>query len=286
MNRPISRRLFLGTTAAGMLATQARGAAIAPQHLGVELYTVRTLMPAKDDVVLHQISEIGYRELEGDYPTLMRISSGAKVIGLDPISCHIPLDSVNGKGTPLEKVFADLQHIGTKYAVVPYIPVPERKPEILSAFGDKMNKAGELAKKHQLQFAYHNHAFEWGQMNGKRVFDVMFSNTDPKLVQFEADVFWLSVGGVNPVKFLEEHKGRVPLVHLKDKAQEQQVQYNENVPKETFKEVGNGSLDMPAIIKAAQRAGTQYFFVEQDQTPGDPLASLKQSFAYINGLHG
>jgi sugar phosphate isomerase/epimerase len=125
-----------------------------------------------------------------------------------------------------------------------------------------------------------------GQMGGTRVFDRMFAKTDPALVKFEVDVFWLTVGGVDPVAFLKEHKGRVPLLHLKDKASDQKVQYNENVPKATFKEVGSGSIDFPAILRTAKDIGVKHYFVEQDQTPGDPLASLKQSFTYITGLRG
>jgi sugar phosphate isomerase/epimerase len=288
MSSPFTRRTFLGASAAAtVLASRSFGKNLAPARIGVELYTLRNEMPAKDAEVLKEISQIGYREVEGDYPTLTRIASKLKSLQLNPISCHIPVGAIDGKGdTPLEKIFADLKGLGTQYAVVPYIMPDQRTAAILASFGDKMNKAGELAKKSGLQLCYHNHAFEWGPMNGKRAYEVMFGNTDPKLVQFEVDVFWLSVGGVDPVHFLEQHAGRVPLLHLKDKAQGQKVQFNENVTKETFKEVGNGSLDFPAILKTAEKIGVKHYFVEQDQTPGDPVASLKQSFTYLSGLRG
>ena len=288
MSSLFTRRTFLdASAAAGLLAPLTFGKNLAPANIGVELYTLRNQMPAKDDEVLHQISQIGYREVEGDYPTLMRIASSLKAMRLTPISCHIPVGAIDGKGnTPLEKIFADLKGLGTEYAVVPYIMEDQRTPDILAGFGDKMNQAGELARKNGLQLCYHNHAFEWGPMNGKHTYEVMFDHTDPKLVQFEVDVFWLSVGGIDPVHFLEAHKGRVPLLHLKDKAQAQKVQYNEHVPNETFKEVGSGSLDFPAILKTAEKIGVKHYFVEQDQTPGDPIVSLKQSFTYLSGLRG
>ncbi len=260
---------------------------LALSRIGVELYTLRNEMPSKDEEVLHQISQIGYREVEGDYPTLMRTRSMLKSLQLNPVSCHIPVGAIDGQGeTPLGKIFSDLKALGTEYAVVPYIMPDQRTPEILAGFGAKMNKAGAMARDSGLQLCYHNHAFEWGPMNGKHAYEVMFDDTDPKLVQFEADVFWLSVGGIDPVHFLEAHKGRVPLLHLKDKAQGQKVQYNENVTKETFKEVGSGSLDFPAILRTAEKIGVKHYFVEQDQTPGDPVASLKQSFTYLSGLRG
>lgn len=288
MSSSLTRRSFLSVSAAaGVLATRALAKNLAPSRIGVELYTLRNQMPSKDEEVLHQISQIGYREVEGDYPTLMRTASMLKSLQLNPVSCHIPVGALEGQGeTPLEKIFSDLKALGTEYAVVPYIMPDQRTAEILAGFGAKINKAGKMAKDAGLQLCYHNHAFEWGPMNGKHAYEVMFDDTDPKLVQFEVDVFWLSVGGIDPVHFLEAHKGRVPLLHLKDKAQGQQVQYNENVTKETFKEVGSGSLDFPAILRTAEKIGVKHYFVEQDQTPGDPVASLKQSFTYLSGLRG
>ena len=96
------------------------------------------------------------------------------------------------------------------------------------------------------------------------------------------DIFWVSVAGQNPAELLRKYSGRVPLLHLKDKEKgvPAQAQYNENVPKETFKEVGNGSVDIPAVLKAADNAGAKHYFVEQDQTP-DPISSLRQSFDYV-----
>jgi len=283
----LSRRAFLGAaTAAGILASRASAKSLAPKRLGAELYTVRSLMPAKDDDVLHTLASTGYREVEGDYPTLMRIHGAAQALGLNPVACHIPTASVLGgeKAPELEKVLTDLKGIGTEYAVVPYIAPDQRTVEILSGFGEKMTRAGEMAKRIGLQLAYHNHAFEWKEVEGKMTFHRMFEHTDPKLVQLEIDVFWLSVAGVDPVHFLKDHAGRIPLVHLKDKAAAQKVQYNEMVPKDTFREVGNGSIDFKAVLETCEKIGVKHYFVEQDWTSGDPLVSLKQSFHYISGL--
>jgi len=136
-----------------------------------------------------------------------------------------------------------------------------------------------------LTFGYHNHAFEFGKLpDGTRPIDVMIESIDPALVRFEIDVFWVSVSGNDPVELLRKFGKRVALVHLKDKAKTTPVQTDENVPKDSFAEVGSGSLDFPAILKAAQAAGVQHYFVEQDQTPGDPIASLKKSYEYLSHL--
>ena len=108
----------------------------------------------------------------------------------------------------------------------------------------------------------------------------------PKLVGLELDVFWVSVGGNDPVEMLKQNADRVPLVHLKDKAKGAPVLYEEaKVTPQTFKEVGSGSLDFAAILKAAAAAGAKHYFVEQDQTSGDPLDSLRQSYQHLSKLN-
>ena len=92
------------------------------------------------------------------------------------------------------------------------------------------------------------------------------------------------MSGNDPVEFIRKLSGRVPLLHCKDKAQGTEQRFNESVPRTAFKEIGNGVLDWPAIIKAADAAGVKHYIVEQDQTPGDPLDSLRQSYNYLSKL--
>jgi sugar phosphate isomerase/epimerase len=108
--------------------------------------------------------------------------------------------------------------------------------------------------------------------------------TDPKLVSLELDVMWAHVGGVDPVSILQQYGSRIPLVHLKNVAPSVQTRYNEEIPDNAFRELGNGVVDIPAVLRAAKQAGVKHYFVEQDQTPGDPLQSLRQSFQYLEGL--
>ena len=98
------------------------------------------------------------------------------------------------------------------------------------------------------------------------------------------DLFWVCVAGNDPVEMLHKMKGRVPLVHLKDKAEGTPVLYKESVEKTAFKEVGSGVLDWKKVLVAAASAGVQHYFVEQDQTPGDPIESLKKSYQYLSTL--
>jgi len=95
----------------------------------------------------------------------------------------------------------------------------------------------------------------------------------------------VSVCGHDPVELLGKLKGRVPLMHLKDKASGTANQFNEGVARTAFKEVGSGILDWPKILKAADAAGVEHYFVEQDKTPGDPVESLRQSYSFVSKLN-
>ena len=189
-----------------------------------------------------------------------------------------------GEAAKLDETFATAKGLGFKFAVVPYI-APEHRggPEMFKALADKLNKFGEKAKANGLRLCYHNHAFEYQSFDGKSGLEMLMSGTDKNLVGLELDIFWASVAGQNPVDLLKRYSGRVPLLHLKDKSRNfTQVQYNEKVPKDTFKEVGNGSIDISAVLKAAEAAGTEQYFVEQDQTSGDPLESLAASYKNLS----
>jgi sugar phosphate isomerase/epimerase len=145
-----------------------------------------------------------------------------------------------------------------------------------------MNNAGMQSRAAGLTFCYHNHCFEFRGERGQRPIDVLLERWDRRAVALELDVFWVSVGGNDPVEVLKQNAGLVPLVHLKDKAKGTPVLYEEGkVTSQTFKEVGAGVLDFGAILNAAAAAGVKHYFVEQDQTAGDPVDSLRQSYEYL-----
>ena len=253
---------------------------------GVQLYTVRDQLKTDAAGTLKAIAAIGYKEVElfgGDFD---KIAPLAKAAGLTPVSTHLEGKLVL-EDTPddaLDKTFDGIAKQGITYALMAYIDPKLRGKAAADyqKFGDRMNHVAQRAKKAGLSFGYHNHAFEFGKLDdGTRPIDTMLKTFDPALVRLEVDVFWVSVAGNDPAAFITELGKRVMLVHMKDKAKDTPVQFNENVPKPTFVEVGTGAVDMPAVLKAAQAAGVEHFFVEQDQSP-DPLASLKKSYEYLS----
>jgi len=253
-------------------------------NLGVQLYTVRNTIGKDPLGVLKRIQEIGYKEIEATYATLSIISPVLKQTTLRPVSLHIDEGIFIEGGSKLDEALAKAKDFGFKFAVVPYI-APEHRggPEVFKALADNLNKYGEKAKANGMRLCYHNHAFEYQNFGGKTGLEMLMGGTDKNLVGLELDIFWASVAGQNPIDLLKRYNGRIPLIHLKDKSKDfTQVQYNEKVPKDTFKEVGNGSIDIAAVLKAAEAEGAEHYFVEQDQTSGDPLDSLATSFKNLS----
>ncbi len=281
-----SRRKFLqASSLAAAIAATANARPL--KTIGVQLYTVRTILPAKPAETLQALDSIGYREAEVTFATLDQIWSPLKATKLKPVSLHLDSKLITqGKDDDVKRTIDDVKQRGFSYAVFPYLPPAERGGlDVIKALAEKLNHAGERCRAAGLGFCYHNHAFEFEPMNGTTPFQVLMDNTDRKLVGLEMDAFWVSVGGHDPVELLHKLSGRVPLLHLKDKAEGTPVMYKESVPRTAFKEIGHGILDWPGILKAAESAGVSHYFVEQDQTPGDPVESLRQSFTYLKSLH-
>jgi len=284
MGSMISRRSFLQASALTALAPTLHARRL--QTIGVQLYTVRTLFPDKAPETLRAIDDIGYREAELTFGGLDRILPAVQATKLKPVSIHLDSTMVTkGDDDTLRRTLDDLKKRGFTYAVMPYLPPAERGGlDVIRALAAKLNHVGEMSRAAGLSFCYHNHAFEFEPMGDSSPMQVLLENTDKKLVGLEVDVFWVSVAGHDPVEFLTKVSGRAPLVHLKDKAEGTPVLYKESVARTAFKEIGNGTIDWPKVLRAAAAAGAAHYFVEQDQTPGDPVESLRQSFTYLSKL--
>jgi sugar phosphate isomerase/epimerase len=258
--------------------------ALTAANLGVQLYTVRSIIGANPAGVLKAIQNIGYSEAEVTYGNLNQIWAALKETKLKPVSIHLDTDLFFEGGAKLDAAIGDVKEKGFEFVVLPYIPPAQRGGiETFKKLAETLNKSGEKAKAAGLTLCYHNHAFEFEPMQGTTGLDLLMKETHKDLVSLEMDVFWVSVAGHDPVALLKKYANRVALLHLKDKQSGTPVQYNEKVPKTTFQEVGNGTLDFPAILEAAKKSAVKNYFVEQDQTPGDPIESLRASYKYLSG---
>lgn len=262
------------------------GAERSLKTIGVQLYTVRDVILKDPAKTLGEIEKIGYREVEVVGATVDKIWPALEKTKLKAVSVHMDTDVIfPGHEKKLDEAIEQAKTHGFSYVVFPYLPEEQRGGEaVYQKLAGYLNAAGKKAKAAGLAFCYHNHAFEFQPMGGTMPLEILMKGTDPELVSLEMDVFWVSVAGHDPVEMLHKYASRVALLHLKDKAAGTAVQYNEHVARTAFKEVGSGTVDIKAALQAAEGTRVKHYFVEQDATPGDPVASLRKSFEYLHGL--
>jgi sugar phosphate isomerase/epimerase len=285
---PMTRRTFtFSALTAASLQVPAFGRKL--PAFGVQLYTVRSIINQDPQHVLNEIEGAGYKEIETGSDNLDKIMEAVHKTKLRPVSVHLDTDLFTKHRDKLGPVLDDMKKRGFEYVVCPYIEVKDRGGvDVMKKLADNLDKAGEQCMGAGLKLCYHNHAFEFAPAGpGKdagTLFDVLMANTDPKHLGWEMDIFWVAVAGNDPSDLLKKYPKRAVLMHLKDKADGVANRFDENVPRTAFKEVGSGILDLKRIVRTATETGVKHFFVEQDQTPGDPLASLKVSASYLKSF--
>jgi len=302
----MNRRAFLGTSAATFLAQGLQVQTLKPglasiltsavpvEHkikaVGVQLYTVRDAMKSGFEGTIARVAQIGYKEVEfaGYFDhSPKNISDILKKNGLTAPSCHVPYDTVEKKWS--EQIEAS-HIIGHKFIVCPWIePKQRQEPDGYKRAADLFQKAGEASKKAGIQFAYHNHTFEFQPseaLGGKLPYDILLA-TDPNYVKMELDLCWISVAGKDPIEYFNKYPGRFPLVHVKDMkvlpkgAEGPTASPDKEMPNMT--DVGSGVIDWKHIFSHDQKAGIQHYFVEHD-FPADAFASITKSYAYLSTL--
>ena len=275
------RRRFLAAAAAS--AVRLPGAGL--KTVGVQLYTLRNVINERPQEVLQALERIGFRECEVIQGNMDAIWDSLQRTKLKPVSLHLNTAMFTRDEAKLPAALDDAKKRGFSFVVCPYIAPQDRGGvDVIKRLAETLNKAGQVCARSGLRLAYHNHAFEFERAGDGTLLDVLMNSSDPKLVTLELDIMWSRVAGVDPVSVLKKYGKRVTLMHLKNVAGEVGPQFHEKVPREAFREVGDGEVDIPAVLKAAQEAGVLHYFVEQDQTPGNPVESLKRSYEYLAKL--
>jgi sugar phosphate isomerase/epimerase len=287
----MDRRKFLGTmTAATLLANKLSWSATHKiEKLGVQLYTVRDDMKKDMPGTLAKVAQIGYKEVEfaGYFAHApQEVRAMLDLNGLVSPASHAEYALLDEKW---QATLEGAKVMGQSYIVCAMVPDDLRKqPEGWKQVADKFNRAAEMSKKEGIQFAYHNHHFEFVKQNGKAPYDILLESTDPNLVKMEMDLCWAVVGGADPVAYFNRYPGRFPLVHVKDmksipkpSSGEAYVPFEKLHPEMT--DVGSGIIDWKRIFAHADKAGIKHYFVEHDE-PKDAYASLRNSYNYLHNL--
>lgn len=297
MNTLHSRRDFLRLSVAGAIGLTALSSftlkpnVIDKKKLGVglQLYTIRDAMSADPKGSLKKVSDLGYKHLE-----LANYSNG-KFYGFAPkefkkivadldmniLSSHTQVEAAGITLDNAKKMADDHAELGVKYCVQPWVNDVDRTIEKYKKMVGDWNQVGRIMKAAGIQFGYHNHNFEFMNIDGVvPYYDIFMREMDPDLITMEIDLFWVSKAGQDPLEMFRKYPGRFQLFHMKD------MHKNENpffeVNKDDVCSVGEGVIDFRAILGAKKAAGMKHMFVEDDnQGNGKPFEGIETS---INNL--
>jgi sugar phosphate isomerase/epimerase len=282
----IDRRMFLATLGAAMVPVR-RGAAASIERVGVQLYTVRDALAKDFEGTLARVAAIGFKEVEfAGYAgrTPQQVREALTRHGLTAPAAHVDYPSLGDKWP---QVLDAAAVIGHRFLVNPWIDESIRKqPDSWKRIADTFNRAGDLSRKAGIQFAYHNHHFEFATVDGALPFDTLLQACDAQLVKMELDLCWIAVAGKDPLNYFARHPGRFPLVHVKGLAKTPADGATAPIDRvlPDITEVGRGDvIDWARIFARSDQAGIQHYFVEHD-VPKAPFDSLKVSYDYVRRL--
>ena len=288
-----NRREFLKISAAGALGMTLLGplgckpAAIDRKSFGVglQLYTIRDAMTADALGSLKKVSDLGFKNIE-----LANYSNGQfygfapkefkKIVndlGMDIISSHTQVEAAGITVDNAQKMADDHAELGVKYCVQPWVEEVDRNIESYKKMVGDWNEVGRIMKGVGIQFGYHNHNFEFLNIDGiVPYYDIFMAEMDPELITMEIDFFWVNKAGQNPVEMFKKYPGRFQLFHMKDMLERQAPYFD--VIKDDITSVGAGVIDFKTILASKEVAGMKYMFVEDDnQGNGKPFEALEVS---------
>ncbi len=242
------------------------------ERIGVQLYTVRSLMENDFEGTIRQVAALGYKEVEfaGYYDRSPEdIHALLEESGLTAPATHILIEDMRAD---LAGIIEMAKAMGHTYVVCPYLSEEERTLEHYRQHAMFFNEAGAYCQENGLQFAYHNHDFEFFPTDGVIPYDILLADTDPDLVKLELDLYWTTKAGVSATDLFARQPGRFPCVHVKDMG-----------PAEEMVQVGQGSIDFAELFSYSDQAGVQHYFVEHDH-PEDPMQSVTGAIAHLRTL--
>ncbi|MCL2094117.1 MAG: sugar phosphate isomerase/epimerase [Treponema sp.] len=267
----------------------------------LQLYNVREELKNDFDGTLKEVAAMGYKYVElalaQSYgKTAAQFKESLDKAGLTAVSAHVPYRDMIADPEGVVGYHTD---IGCKFIVIPFLS-PEDRPggpqyeelkKGLTLIGEVVNKKGAV-------MLYHNHEFEFEMLNGKYILDDLYDSLPASILQTQIDTCWAKVGGVDPAEYILKYTGRSPVVHLKDfdSSDGGKISAEYDLIGEAkkaraarafpFRAVGHGIQDIPAIVKASEKAGASWLVVEQDlPSPGKtPLQCAKESLDYLNSL--
>lgn len=279
---------FTGAAATGLALSNLAGNSLFAaettkpfSQFGIQLYTLRDVIPADPKGVLKSLASFGYKQIES-YEGAKGMFWGMSHtdfkkymddLGMKIVSSHCDINK------DFEKKAAEAAAIGMKYLICPY-KGPQKSIDDFKRFADEFNQRGEICKKNGIRFAYHNHDYSFKTLDGQNPQEVMMNGTDSSLVDFEMDIYWVVAAGVDAEAWFKKYKNRFRLCHVKDRSKNPGTDNGKNSV-----DLGTGSIDWTKILKTAKKNGMQYYIVEQEAYPnGSSLEAAKVDAAFMKTL--
>ncbi|MBL4678184.1 MAG: sugar phosphate isomerase/epimerase [Mucilaginibacter sp.] len=287
----MNRRNFLYSS--GMLAALTASPAMAMDVIvghkkpayGIQLYMVKEDMERDPAGTLKQLGAMGYTQIES-YGSDKGIFWGYSNTEFKKLAGSFGLQLISSHYNPcalseFDKLAAHAAEIGMKYLVCPWLG-PQKSIDAFKHFADDFNKRGTICKKHGLRFGYHPHDYPYKAVDGQLPINVLLSNTDKALVDFQLDVYYAVTEGTDPYAYMQKHKGRFTMAHMRDVLKKRLPAGSKE---ESACDLGEGIINFPKFIAAGQDNGMKYFFVEQSRFLHEtPLQSAKKNAAYLKGM--
>lgn len=287
------------------------------QQWGIQLFTIPQMVAKDFQGTLRKLSEHGYKKIEffGPYPfsspatieawkplaaqlgitqnafyglQIKEVATIMKDLGLTSPSVHLDIATLR---THLDQAMEPLSQLGVSMVALPTMMGDDLSTA--SAYfkmADEFNVLAGRMKEYGIQLVFHNHGYEHALREDKVPLDILLENTDPQLVVFELDIFWMQAAGASPIDYLKRYPGRFKLMHVKDAAEQVRFSGDGSTPDQwmplfpKMADPGTGVFDIKGIIQEGIRSGTEHFFLERDLTP-DPETTLKNSIAYFNTIN-
>ncbi len=205
--------------------------------------------------------------------TKEQIAAALQETGLRTAGMHVPLDRFRND---LAEVLAEAELFQTKDLICPFVAEDVRNEAGYRAIREELNVIADKLAAQGYRISYHNHDFELQvQIDGKTALEYMLEPSQTNAVLAEVDVYWVKKGGYDPLAFIKPYADRMPIIHLKDMTNDEH---------QAFAEIGTGTIDFEPLLNWGEENGVEWYAVEQDVCPGNPLDSLQLSLSNLNKL--